>query len=74
LKARAISLAHELAAQPALAVRGVMDVAVGSEDRNLEELLKAERQAVMNTMGSADMKEGMMAFLEKRKPVFNQSE
>jgi enoyl-CoA hydratase len=74
LKARAISLAHELAAQPALAVRGVMEVAVGSEDRNLEELLKAERQAVMNTMGSADMKEGMMAFLEKRKPVFNQSE
>ena len=72
LKARAIALAEELAAQPALAVRGVMEVAVGSEDRSLAELLEAERAAVLRTMGSPDQTEGMMAFLEKRKPVFNQ--
>jgi enoyl-CoA hydratase len=72
LKEKAIALAKELAAQPALAVRGVMEVAVGSEERTLEALLQAERAAVHKTMGSPDQVEGMMAFLEKRKPVFNQ--
>ena len=45
LKEKAIALAGELAAQSALAVRGVMEVAVGSEDRTLDELLRAERAA-----------------------------
>ena len=71
LKDQAVKLAHELAAQPALAVRGVMEVVVGSEDKTLEELLQAERRAVNKTFGSPDLQEGMMAFLEKRKPVFN---
>lgn len=71
LKQRAIDLAHELAAQPAAAVKGVMKVVVGSEDRDLDALLKAERDAVMATFGTQDQQEGMMAFLEKRKPVFN---
>ena len=71
LKQRAIGLAHELAAQPAAAVKGVMNVVVGSEDRDLDALLKAERDAVMATFGTPDQQEGMMAFLEKRKPVFN---
>lgn len=72
LKEKAIKLAQELAAQPALAVRGVMEVAVGSEDRTLEELLLIERDAVKKTFGTPDQMEGMMAFIEKRKPVFNQ--
>jgi enoyl-CoA hydratase/carnithine racemase len=71
LKDQAIKLAHELAAQPALAVRGAMEVIVGSEDKSLEELLQAERKAVNKTFGSPDLQEGMMAFLEKRKPIFN---
>ena len=71
LKQRAIDLAHELASQPAAAVKGVMEVVVGSEDRNLGELLEAERDAVMATFGTPDQQEGMLAFLEKRKPVFN---
>jgi enoyl-CoA hydratase len=73
LKDRAMQLAQELAAQPASAVRGVMSVIVGSEDRSLAELLDAERRAVKDTFGTADQQEGMMAFLEKRKPVFNQT-
>ena len=73
LKDRALALAQELAAQPALAVRGILEVIVGSEDKDLDELLQAERKAVMQTMGTADQKEGIMAFLEKRKPVFNQT-
>ena len=74
LKDRAIELAQELAAQPALAVRGVMEVVVGSEDRTLEELLQAERAAVYKTFGTPDQQEGMAAFIEKRKPVFNQAQ
>lgn len=72
LKDRAIELAHELAAQPALAVRSMMEVIGSSRECSLEELLQAERRAVTATLGSPDAKEGMMAFLEKRKPVFNQ--
>jgi enoyl-CoA hydratase len=71
LKDQAVKLAHVLAAQPALAVRGVLEVVVGSEDKSLEELLQAERRAVSKTFGSPDIQEGMMAFLEKRKPMFN---
>ena len=72
LKDRAIALAHELAAQPALAVSSMLALIVGSQDRPLEELLQAEREAVKATIGTADSKEGIMAFLEKRRPVFNQ--
>lgn len=73
LKDRAIALAHELAAQPAAAVTAILKVIVGSEDISLDELLKLERGAVRSTLGSADANEGMMAFLEKRKPVFNKT-
>jgi len=73
LKDRALALAQELAAQPALAVRGMLEAIVGCENKTLDELLQAERRAVMQTMGTADQKEGMMAFLEKREPVFNQA-
>ena len=72
LKDRAVALARELAAQPAQAVRSMLQVIVGSEDRSLDELLQLEREAVVANRGTADSKEGMMAFLEKRTPVFNQ--
>jgi 1,4-dihydroxy-2-naphthoyl-CoA synthase len=48
------------------------DVVVGSEDRALVDLLQAERDAVIATLGTPDQQEGMLAFLEKRRPVFNQ--
>ncbi len=73
LKDRAIALAQELAAQPAQAVRSMLDLIVGSEDKTLPELLKLERAAVLANQQTADAREGIMAFLEKRKPVFNQS-
>jgi enoyl-CoA hydratase/carnithine racemase len=73
LKTRAITLAHQLAKQPASAVRSILKVIVGSEDKSLGELLIAERAAVKATEGTADAKEGMMSFLQKRKPVFNQN-
>ena len=71
LKSAAVSLAHELASQPAQAVKSMMSVLVNSSDRELEDLLKAERQAVRDNSGTKDSQEGMIAFLEKRKPEFN---
>ena len=72
LKVQAIKLAHELAAQPAGAVRGMLNVMVDGQDKDLEMLIEAEKQVVATNRGSADSREGMRAFLEKRKPVFNQ--
>ena len=71
LKGAALSLAHELAAQPALAVKSMMKVLVNSNDRELEELLVEERKAVKDNANTKDSKEGMLSFLEKRKPIFN---
>jgi enoyl-CoA hydratase len=70
LKARAQSLARELASGPAIAISGVLRVVVGSTDKTLGEALAAEREAVMRTMGTQDQAEGMRAFMEKRKPKF----
>ncbi len=72
LKVRAIALAAELAAQPRLAVQAMLDALHDSEDKTLDELLAAERAGVHATMGTPDAAEGIAAFLEKRRPVFNQ--
>ncbi|MGB7879167.1 MAG: enoyl-CoA hydratase/isomerase family protein [Ilumatobacteraceae bacterium] len=71
LKDRAIALAVELAAQPRLAVRAMLDALHDSEDKTLEELLAAERAGVHATRNTPDSAEGIAAFLEKRRPVFN---
>ena len=73
LKGAALSLAHELAAQPAQAVKSMMTVLVNSNDRELDELLIEERKAVKENANTEDSKEGMLSFLEKRKPIFNKS-
>lgn len=73
LKAQAIALAAELAAQPRLAVKAMLESLHDAEDKTLEQLLESERRGVHATMGTPDATEGMMAFLEKREPVFNQT-
>ncbi|WP_421844402.1 enoyl-CoA hydratase/isomerase family protein [Mycobacterium sp.] len=73
LKDRATDLALELARQPALAVRGVLNALHDCQHRPLPELLAAERRAVHATLGSDDAQEGILAFLEKRTPVFNRN-
>ena len=74
LKDRALALAAELAAQPRLAVKAMLEALVDSEDKTLAELLAAERAAVHATMGTPDAEEGIRAFLEKRPPAFNQAQ
>ena len=70
---RAHALAQELAGMPAIAVRGVLRCVVGAGEKTLAEGIAEERRAVMATLGTADQREGMRAFLEKRKPRFNRS-
>jgi enoyl-CoA hydratase len=70
LKAKAIELAEELAAQPPIAVTGVLRAVVGAEHLPLEDALRIERDAVRRCSSSEDQIEGMTAFLEKRRPRF----
>ena len=70
LKAKAVELAEELAAQPPIAVAGVLRAVVGAEHLPLEDALRMERDAVRRCSTSADQIEGMTAFLEKRRPQF----
>jgi enoyl-CoA hydratase/carnithine racemase len=68
---RAHELALELAEMPATAVAEMLRCLVGAEERSLAENIAAERRAVLSTMGTPDQREGIRAFLEKRRPRFN---
>ena len=71
LKQKAHELAVQLSEMPTGSVAGVLKCVVGAGDQSLQEGLYAERQAVLQNRGSKNSMEGMMAFVEKRKPVFN---
>ncbi|BBX48743.1 enoyl-CoA hydratase-related protein [Mycobacterium cookii] len=70
LKQKSLDLAQELAAMPRLAVASMLRCLVTGDGKPLETSLRDERAAVHATLGSADQVEGMMAFTEKRQPVF----
>ena len=72
IKQRAQTLGEELAAQPRLAVKSMLGTVVGFETRTLDESMADEKRTVAENRGTADSMEGMRAFMEKRKPVFNQ--
>ena len=73
LKDRAQKLGEELASQPRESVSSMLGVIVGHETKTLAESMADEVAAVAAGRGSANSAEGMRAFMEKRKPVFNQS-
>ncbi len=72
LKQRAQTLGEELAKQPRLAIKGILDTVVGYESKSLQQSILDERAAVHLTRDTPDSREGMLAFMEKRDPVFNQ--
>jgi enoyl-CoA hydratase len=73
IKARAQALGEDLASQPRHAVRSMLEVIVGHETKTLDQSMADEMAAVAANRGSPDSMEGMRAFMEKRKPVFNQN-
>jgi len=72
IKDRAQALGEELAAQPRKAVQSMIEVIVGHETKTLDQSMADEAAAVTANRGTRDSEEGMRAFMEKRKPIFNQ--
>ncbi len=66
----AIGLGERIAALPPLAMRQIKEVALAGADAPLETALRLERKAFQLLFDSADKREGLAAFLEKRKPTF----
>ena len=67
---RALELAATIAAKPPLAVRLAKEAVLAAYEAPLEAGLAAERKAYVTLFGTADMREGVSAFLEKRTPKF----
>lgn len=67
---RAAELAKTIAAMPPIAVAQIKEVILAGHDMSLESALALERKAFQILFSSEDQKEGMRAFIEKRKPVY----
>jgi len=67
---RALELARQIAALPPLAIMQIKEVLLAGQDASLETALMLERKAFQLLFASADQKEGMRAFLDKRQPEF----
>jgi len=68
--ARACELAAQIARRPPVAIRLIKEVALAGADAPLATGLMLERRAFESLFDTADQKEGMHAFLERRKPTF----
>jgi enoyl-CoA hydratase/carnithine racemase len=68
--ARAIEIAGEIAAMPPIAVMQIKEIVNAGLNAPLETALMLERKAFQLQFATSDQKEGMRAFLEKRKPMF----
>ncbi|MBO0795848.1 MAG: enoyl-CoA hydratase/isomerase family protein [Ktedonobacteraceae bacterium] len=65
----ALKLAKEIAARPPLAVRMAKEAVLAAFETPLEKGLEIERQNFFLLFATEDMREGMRAFIEKRKDV-----
>lgn len=70
LQDEALDLARQLAAGPPLAYAAAKRLLQRSLDQSLETQLEDEAQAIAATSATADAREGICAFLEKRPPQF----
>jgi 2-(1,2-epoxy-1,2-dihydrophenyl)acetyl-CoA isomerase len=70
LLTRAVALAQEFAGGPAYARGQIKLAAVQGFGRSLEEGLAIERAALIRLFESEDAREGVKAFVEKRKPDY----
>ncbi len=70
VQARAEAIARQLAAGPTKAFGEMRRLFTSVEDQPLEAQLELEAQALARCAGTADAREALTAFVEKRKPVF----
>ncbi len=68
--ARAIEIATEIAALPPIAVMQIKEIVNAGLNAPLDTALMLERKAFQLQFATRDQKEGMRAFMEKRKPTF----
>jgi enoyl-CoA hydratase len=66
----ALKTARDLARLPPLAVMQIKEAILAGENASLETALTLERKAFQLLFASADKREGMQAFFDKRKPDF----
>ncbi len=66
----ALKMAALIAAMPPLAVQQIKEVVISGMDASLDAALMLERKANQLLFATRDQKEGMQAFIEKRKPRF----
>src|SRR5277367_2827041 len=71
LMAHAQTLAAELAKGPTLAYGGVKRLLYGATNTSLAEQMEFETEWLTEMAGTADVQEGITAFLAKRPPQFN---
>ena len=67
---RAIELAKQIAELPPLAAMQIKEVVQAGADMSLDSALKLETKSIQLLHGTRDMREGVNAFIEKRKPNF----
>ena len=70
LQTTAMELAQKLASGPTDAFATVKKLLLCSYDNSLETQMELEGRAISEHAGSANGQEGVLAFLEKRKPLF----
>lgn len=70
VQAAALKMAATIAAMPPIAVAQIKEVVLAGQDIPLEAAIMLERKAFQLLFDTLDQKEGMKAFFEKRKPVY----
>ena len=66
----ALKMAKLIASMPPLAVEQIKEVVIAGMDASLDTALMLERKANQILFATRDQKEGMNAFIEKRRPAF----
>jgi len=66
----ALKMAGQIAAMPPLAAQQIKEVVLAGMDASLDTALMLERKANQLLFATQDQTEGMLAFVEKRKPKF----
>lgn len=67
---RAVEIASDIAAMPTVSIMQIKEIINAGLNAPLDTALMLERKAFQLQFATRDQKEGMRAFMEKRKPKF----